>query len=50
MTTDEQLAQLKDLYSGAFTKDELIDQLIDALTEGKATYIDELHFDLIESG
>ena len=49
MTTAEQLAQIKDLYSNAFTKDELIDMLIDAYTEGKDSYIDELHFDLIES-
>ena len=48
MTTAEQIAPIKDLWSSCFTTDELMDMLLEAYTEGKESYIDELHFDLIE--
>ena len=49
MTTDQQIKEIKELWSSTMTTDDLIESLLEAYTENKASYIDELHHDLLGS-
>ena len=48
LTTKQQAQAIKDLWSSTMTTEDLMDALLEAYTEGKESYIDELYFDLIE--
>jgi len=47
MSTNEQSQAIKDLWDKTMSKANLMDALIEAYTENKESYIDELYFDLI---
>ena len=49
LTTKQQAQAIKDLWSSTMTTEDLMDALLEAYTEGKESYIDELYFDLIET-
>lgn len=48
LTTEQQAQAIKDLWSSTMTIADLTDALLEAYTDGRESFIDELYFDLIE--